>query len=115
MENTELIREIRTLEKESRKSGKKIWKTLAKELDKTKRRRVAVNLSRINRYTEGGEIVAVPGKVLGSGMLDHQVTVAAFQFSEMALRKIELADGNALTLTELIETGTPVSQIKIMK
>lgn len=115
MENTELMRVIRTLEVESRKTGKKMWKTLAEELDKPKRRRVAVNLSRINRYTEEGEVVAVPGKVLGAGMLNHSVTIAAFQFSEMALRKIGLAEGNALTLTELAKTEIPVSKIKIMK
>ena len=59
MRNQPLIDTIQALKKASKESGKAIWKALAEELDKPKRRRVAVNLSRIDRYAEEDEVVAL--------------------------------------------------------
>jgi len=92
-----------------------VWGALAEELDKPKRRRVAVNLSRIDRYTAEGEVVAVPGKVLAAGSLSKPLKVAAFSFSEGALKKIDTAKGEAMTLTELLDSGIEPSSIRIMK
>lgn len=115
MMNPELIRTIQTLRAASRKRGAAIWEALADELDRPKRRRNAVNLSRIDRHTEAGGIVAVPGKVLASGSLSHPVTIAAYSFSEGALEKITLAEGRAMSLTDLLEEGVEPSNIKILK
>jgi len=115
MTNPELVSMIRALTKKSKSEGTALWKALAEDLDKAKRRRVAVNLSRLNRNTVEEEVVAVPGKVLGSGELDHPLTVAAFSFSETAKRKISLAKGSCMDLRELMESGVPPSKIRIMK
>ena len=115
MTNPELKATIRALRAASRRGGPALWKALADQLDGANRRRPAVNLSRINRYTEAGDVVAVPGKVLASGGLTHPVTVAAFSFSETAREKIVLAEGRALTLLELLEEGTEPSKIRIVK
>jgi len=115
MINPELISTIRSLKKASRKQGIQLWKALADELDKAKRRRVALNLSRINRHTEAGDVVAVPGKVLGAGNLTHPVTVAAFSFSNTAREKIDFAEGRAITLMELLAESKNPSEIRILK
>lgn len=115
MNNPELKKTIRTLRKASKKGGPSIWGALADELEKAKRRRVAVNLSRINRHTEAGAVVAVPGKVLAAGNLKQPVTVAAFSFSEKAREKTELAGGRTLSLMELLTEGIEPSNIKILK
>ncbi|MFB0543149.1 MAG: 50S ribosomal protein L18e [Candidatus Bathyarchaeia archaeon] len=112
--NPELISTIRELKKRARSEGVGLWDALAEGLDKAKRGRVAVNLSRLNRNTVEGEVVAVPGKVLGSGELSHPLTVAAFSFSETARRKISLVDGRSISLKELVDSGIPPSKIKIM-
>ena len=91
-----------------------IWRTLAKKLEKSNKKRCAVNLSRINRYTEDGETVTVPGKVLGGGTLDHKVTVAAFQFSDEAKKKIEATGGECLTFSDLIEKNHKGKNLKII-
>ena len=114
MMNPELKNTIKTLNAAS-KGGKKIWKTLAEELDKPKRRRVSVNLSKINRHTQNGDIVAIPGKVLASGFLKHTVIVAAFSFSEMAKEKIAASGPKAILLTNLLEEDIETSKIKIIK
>jgi len=113
--NPGLIETIEALKEASRSSGQAVWRALAEGLDSSKRRRVSVNLSRIDRNTGEGDVVAVPGKVLSSGGLTHPVTVAAFQFSGMAQRKIELAGGRAIGLRELLGEGVEPSEIKILK
>ncbi len=115
MLNPELKKVIQTLNAASRKGGKAIWGALAEEMDKAKRSRVIVNLSKINRHTEAGDVVAVPGKVLAAGSLSHPVTVAAYSFSEGAREKIAGAGSRAISLLDLLEEGVEPSRIKILK
>lgn len=115
MMNPELKRAINALRAASRGGGGAIWAALADELDRPKRRRNAVNLSRISRHTGPGDVVAVPGKVLASGSLAHPVTVAAYSFSDGAREKIALAEGRAIDLTTLLEEGFEPSKIRILK
>ncbi len=115
MKNQALKDTIKALEDASQESGKAIWKALAEDLSKSKRRRVAVNLSRIDRHTEEGEVVAVPGKVLAAGNLSKPLKIAAFSFSEGALEKIKAAEAEYMTLGELLESDVEPSQIRIMK
>lgn len=114
MTNPILKAKINALRKAS-KNGAPLWEALASELERSKRSRVAVNLSAINRFSTDGDVVAVPGKVLGSGALSHPVTVAAYSFSETAKRKIVQAEGRAVSLTELLAEGVEPSKIKILK
>jgi len=81
---------------------------------KSKRRRIAVNISRISRYTKENDEVIVPGKVLGSGTISHPVKVAAFAFSDEARSKIIKAKGECLTIPELAEMNPKGSNVKII-
>jgi large subunit ribosomal protein L18e len=115
MKNQTLIDTINALKNKSKESGKAIWRALAEELDKSKRSRVAVNLSRIDRHAAEDEVVAVPGKVLAAGNLSKPVKIAAFAFSAGAVEKIERAKGEYMSLDELLASGIEPSQIRIMK
>ncbi len=112
--NPELIRLIRVLKKTANKTGAAIWRDLAQRLGRTRSKRVAVNLSRINRYSASGETILIPGKVLGAGVIDHPVKVAAFQFSQQARLKISKAKGKCLTIDELVEKNPRGSNIKVI-
>jgi len=112
--NPELIELIRLLKKKSRENEAKIWRDLAERLSKPRRRRVVVNLSRINRYTKDGDEVVVPGKVLGAGVIDHPIKVAAFSFSEQARFKIKRAKGRCLSIPDLIKLNPKGSNVKII-
>jgi large subunit ribosomal protein L18e len=115
MQNQFLKNTIETLENASKVSGKAIWKALAKELNKPKRRRVSVNLSRVDRHTIEGDIVAVPGKVLASGNLSKPIKIAAFSFSDGAIEKIKTAKGEYMSLEELLQSGIKPNKIRIIK
>jgi len=55
----------------------------------------------------------VPGKVLGAGVLDHKVTVAAFAFSQSARERID-AVGKTLSIEELLKKNPKGTGIKLM-
>lgn len=96
----------RKLIDELRRAGKQnnagVWIRVAELLSKPTRSRAEVNLSKINRYAQEGEMVLVPGKVLGAGSLEKKVVVAAYAFSEQAIKKIKAAGGEAITLAEAL-------------
>lgn len=112
--NPNLMALLRLLRKVSNKHKARIWKDVAEYLSRTRSRRIAVNVSRINRYTREGDVVIVPGKVLGAGILDHPVTVAAFSFSKQAREKILMAKGKCISIQELIEMNPTGSNVKII-
>lgn len=109
-----LLELIRFLKKKARENKAVIWRDIAERLAVSRRRRIAVNLSRINRYTEKGDVVIVPGKVLGAGKLEHKVTIAAFSFSETAKNKILKAKGKCLTIQDLVKKNPKGSNVKII-
>jgi len=112
--NPELLGVIRLLRKKSIETGANIWRDVAKRLSASRRRRIAVNLSRLNRHTKARETVIVPGKVLGAGRLDHPINVAAFTFSEQAKAKILKAKGKCLSIQELMKKNPKGTNVKIM-
>ncbi len=105
---------VRELRKYANKYKAPIWDYVAELLERPSRRRVAVNVSKINRYAKDNEVVVVPGKVLGAGILTKKVTVAAIAFSESALRKIVNAGGRVLFIGDLIKENPRGSGVRII-
>ena len=113
--NPQINQLIKILKEKARQEEAPIWRDLAKRLEKSTRSQAEVNLSRINRHTSDDEIVLVPGKVLGSGALDHKVQVAALDFSQKAEDKIASAGGKCLDINLLIEENPQGSGIRIIE
>lgn len=112
--NPEIIQLIQFLKTQSREKQAGIWHDVAEDLAKPSRQRIAVNLSRINRYSDKNAILVVPGKILASGTLDHAVTVAAFAASDKAKEKLAAAKAKYLSITELVEKNPQGSNVKII-
>ena len=102
------------LRKASKNNEAPIWRSISKRLQKSRRSRPQVNVSKLNRYTKNDEFVVIAGKVLGSGELDHSVNVAAVTFSEGARNKILAAEGRVLTISELINEKPKGSGVIIL-
>jgi len=92
-----------------------IWREIAKRLSRSASQSSSVNLGHISRYTQKGDVVAVPGKVLGSGSLGHPITIGAYTFSEAAREKIASLGGTCLTLGELSEHYPKGTKIRILE
>ena len=112
--NPQLLEVASSLKKQSRENKAEVWRDIAERLVKSRRRRITVNLSRLERYTSKNETVAVPGKVLASGEITHPVTVAAFTFSGKAEQKIKAAKGKCMTFSDLIKKNPKGSKVKII-
>ncbi len=106
---------IDTLKKAGIKNDAGIWRRISKELAVSNRKRVAVNLSHINRVTNSGENVVVPGKVLGSGTLTHKLIITAESFSEAAKEKITSTGSQYQSFEKLLETNPKGTNVKIVK
>jgi large subunit ribosomal protein L18e len=113
-DNPQLLNLISFLKKAAKENDAGIWNSIANALSKTRSRRKFVNLSRINRHAEKGQLVAVAGKVLGAGTLNYPVTIAAFTFSTTAREKIKEARGKCLTFPELIKKNPKGSNVRIV-
>jgi large subunit ribosomal protein L18e len=111
--NPVLIKLITELKKKGSEENANLWRRIASELERPTRSRRAVNLLRINKYTKENEVIIVPGKVLGSGEIDHKITVAAYQFSTGAQDKINKL-GKAITITELMKENPKGSNVRII-
>lgn len=102
------------LRKESVTGKCALWGRVADDLERPTRQRRCVNVSRIARNAKPNEIIVVPGKVLGSGVISQSVTVAALAFSDGARELIEKAKGKALTIDELLEKKPKASEVRII-
>ncbi|HNS83686.1 MAG TPA: 50S ribosomal protein L18e, partial [Methanolinea sp.] len=101
--NPRLVNLISLLKDTSRQNEVNVWRDVAVRLEAPARNYAEVNLSKINRYAGDGETIVVPGKVLGSGMLETSVKIAALTFSQSAATKILEANGQCLTIEELVK------------
>ena len=108
--NEHLLDLVAELKKTSTAKKTRIWKAVAKELLKPTRKMREVNLDKISRVTKANDIIVVPGKVLGTGVLNHKVTVAAFNFSESAKQKLD----SHLSIQELIKKHPKGTGVKII-
>ncbi len=93
---------IRLLHKTSARHNTRIWKRVAELVERPARQHVVVNIGKIERHTRDGDIVVVPGKVLGAGVLTHRVTVAALSASAAARSSIVSAGGTLITIDQLM-------------
>lgn len=91
-----------------------LWRRIATDLEKPTRQRREVNLSKISRYAKPNEVIVVPGKVLGSGMLEHKLTISAYQFSEQAKDKIQKSGAKIVSLLELSKEKPDGKGIRII-
>ena len=105
---------VRFLRKRSSELKVNIWRDLAERISRPRRIRIEVNVGRIHRNTSAGDVVVVPGKVLGAGLIDHPVIVGALSFSSKAYEKIVGAGGKCLSISDLMNQYPNGSDVKIL-
>uniref|UniRef100_A0A7J3Z6U2 Large ribosomal subunit protein eL18 n=1 Tax=Ignisphaera aggregans TaxID=334771 RepID=A0A7J3Z6U2_9CREN len=112
--NYVLRRTIRQLRKAARINKARIWRYVAELLERPTRKRIAVNIYKIDRLSREGDVIVVPGKVLGVGKLSHRVTIAAIAFSRQAIEKIKAVNGRAIHVLELVNENPRGSGVKVI-
>jgi len=98
----------------SSENKSKFWRRIADDLLLPTRRKRLVNVFSIDLSTKDGEVVIVPGKVLGMGDINHKVTVAAYSFSQSAVEKIKQAKGSVMSIPELAQKNPKAKDVRIL-
>jgi len=113
-ENNEVRELVVFLDRTARKNACALWRRVAAEIAKPRRRRVEVNVGKLGRLTRQGEAVVVPGKVLGEGAIAHAIEVAALSFARSARDKIKSAGGKALSIREAASSHPNGTGVRIL-
>lgn len=93
----------------------KNWLEVASILSGSKRKKINVNLERINKETKEGEKILIPGKVLSSGEINKKIKIVAIDFSERAKEKLLKAGCEVLNILEEIKKNPEAKGVKILK
>lgn len=112
--NVQLQGLIQLLKKQGSEQNTKIWKRIAFDLEKSTRSRRIVNVYKLDKNTKDNENIIVPGKVLGTGEINHKINVAAFDFSEGARKKIISAKGSCMHIADMIQKNPKGQNVRIM-
>lgn len=112
--NQHLVSLISELKKKAIEGDVPMFKRLATELERPTRKRKVVNLTRINKNTKDKDFIVVPGKVLGTGDLDHSLTIAAYRFSTGAIEKINNSKSKAVFIKDLVNEKIEGKKIRII-
>jgi large subunit ribosomal protein L18e len=102
------------LRKAFKNNKAQIWKALEREFSKSRSNRRRVNIEKLNKVTNNGDVIFVPGKILGNGNLGHKLTVYAYSFSENALSKLNASGTEVLSLQSLIDRYPDGKGVKII-
>jgi len=93
---------------------KPLWKAVSKGLNRPRRKRYEISLSRLGKFAVANDTIIVPGAVLSQGEIEKKLTVAALRFSSEARKKIEKAGGKCMSIEELFRQNPDTSKIRIM-
>ena len=103
------------LERAGKEQKASIWATAASLLAGPGGKRVEVNIGRLSRIAAEGQALFVPGKVLGTGVVDKKLVVGAFSFSCSARSKLEATKGSALTVEEFLKKYPRGSGVRLVR
>jgi len=114
MTNAVVLHMAKELKDASKKNKAPIWLRLAELALKPSSARRTVNVTEIDRLTKDGDVIVVPGKVLGTGVMSHKITLCSFSISNTGAQKVLQQGGKILSYSELIKnhpTGKGVTII----
>lgn len=112
--NRQLRMLARFLRKAATANSANIWRVVAEFIERPRRQRVVVNVGKLNRVANDGDIVVIPGKLLGGGELKKRIIVASVNVSRKAAQKVIEAGGELLTIPELVRRNPKGSNVKIV-
>jgi large subunit ribosomal protein L18e len=98
--------QVRALIKVLKRNKTPLYQQVAQIIEEPRRSHSIINVDQLSRLVQPNETIIIPGKVLGMGIIDKKITVAALNFSQSAKAKIEAAGGKILSI-DTLETNNP--------
>ncbi|PIU76011.1 50S ribosomal protein L18e [Candidatus Pacearchaeota archaeon CG06_land_8_20_14_3_00_35_12] len=94
-----------------KKQKKAFWLRIAQLLARPKSKTAEVNFEKLNKMTSANETVIVPGKLLGTGKLEHPLTIAVFSVSNKAKNE---KNAKLISIEQLLKNNLQGKNIKII-
>ncbi len=94
--------------------NQKAWMRIAQLVSGSRKKYSAINLDRINNESENGDIIVIPGKVLGNGDLDKKIKICAIYFSDSAAQKIKKSKSEMVKIIDEIKSNPSAKGVKII-
>lgn len=111
-ENPETKKLVAVLEKAARKHGAGVWASVAKFLLKpSRKRKEGVNLYKLEKVAKEGDVIVIPGVLLGVGEVKKKITVAAFKASKGAREKL---GASLVSIAQMVEKNPEGKKVKIV-
>jgi large subunit ribosomal protein L18e len=93
----------------------KSWNKIAQIVSGPRRRYSGVNIGKIDKESSDGDLLIIPGKVLGNGSLTKKVKICALYFSTSAVEKIKKSKSEAIKIIDEIKKNPGADGVKIIK
>lgn len=93
----------------------KEWLEVAGIISAPRRKRINVNLEKINKESKEGETILIPGKVLSQGEINKKIKIVALGFSKKAREKLSESKIGVSSINEEIKKNPNAKGIKILK
>jgi large subunit ribosomal protein L18e len=114
-ENPELKETVEQLLKISRDNNSIFWRDIALRLMKPKKSYPRTNVGSIEAKASDGEVLVVPGYVLGTGYINRKVTVSALKASPKAIEKMKNGGSSFVALVDLAKDNPKGTNIRILR
>jgi len=72
-----------------------------------RRKRVKVNIRKLDKIAKDGDYIIVPGKVLGIGDTKKKFNIAAIEYSSSATEKLKKGGCNIINIEEALKAKEP--------
>jgi len=91
------------------------WLKVSEILSSSRKKRLNLNLEKLNSLIGNEKTIIVPGKILSQGELDKKIKVVALDFSEKAREKIKKSGSEISTILEEVKKNPEAKGVKILK
>lgn len=103
------------LEKAGKENNSPIWIRAAELLKLPTRKAVCVNAGKVAKVCKDGEVALIPGKLLGDGVIETKLNVAAYEWTPSAKKKIESAGGKVISIDELVKSNVKGTGVRLLR
>ncbi|MFN3478595.1 MAG: 50S ribosomal protein L18e [bacterium] len=97
-----------------KKMKKPFWKRVLELANKTRRKRIRVNIYKINKYAKEGKIIIIPGKLLGGERLKHKIKIIAIDASKKVREHIKTTGGEFIYLKDFLKNINEIKYSDLM-
>jgi len=93
---------------------KKNWLKIAGILSSPRRKKIEINIDKIDKESKEGDTIIIPGKVLSSGSISKKIRIAALAYSKEAEKKLKEKKCELVSLEKEIEINPEAKGVKVI-